>query len=75
MLRNNKDYTTIATNKDGIKFQNEKLERLNEDFIVIREKYEVGQKGVVDEVVRIARKNCLFHFMYLLCIKRIILKF
>jgi DNA mismatch repair protein MSH2 len=54
VLRNNKKYTIIETRKDGIKFQNSKLERLNEQFIVIKENYEQQQKAVVDEVIKIA---------------------
>jgi len=54
VLRNNKNYTVIATNKDGIKFQNQKLESLNEQFITIKENYEEQQKSVVDEVINIA---------------------
>ena len=56
VLRNNKNYKIIDTRKDGIKFQNDKLEEYNNDFVTIRENYEQQQKTVVDEVLRIASK-------------------
>jgi DNA mismatch repair protein MSH2 len=54
VLRNNKNFTVLRTNNDGIRFQNEKLEKLNAEFIEMRERYEQGQKVVVDDVIRVA---------------------
>lgn len=54
VLRDNKKYTIIETRKDGIKFQSSKLEKLNEDFVNVRENYEQEQKAIVDEVIKIA---------------------
>lgn len=49
----NKSYTIIETRKDGIKFQNAKLERINEEYVSILEKYESEQKSVIDEMIKI----------------------
>lgn len=52
-LKKLKNHKVIATNKDGIKFQTERLEKLNGDFIGLKEAYEETQKSVVDEIIRI----------------------
>ena len=54
LLRNNKKYTIIGTNKDGVRIQNTKLESLNEKFIGIRDEYMQTQKSVVEDVLKIA---------------------
>lgn len=56
VFRDNKSYTVIETRKDGIKFQNTKLEKLNEEYVSILDKYEREQKTVIDEMIKVARK-------------------
>lgn len=53
-LKKIKNHKVIATNKDGIKFQTEKLETVNDEFIGLKESYEEEQKTVVDEILRIS---------------------
>ncbi|CAF0703085.1 unnamed protein product [Brachionus calyciflorus] len=54
VVSSSKEYTVIETRKDGIKFQNAKLQDLNEDFIRIKDSYEQEQKGVVDDIIKIS---------------------
>lgn len=54
VLRNNKNYTIIDSNKAGVRFRNSKLRDLNEDYLLLREKYETSQKSVVTEIMGIA---------------------
>lgn len=56
VLRNNKNYTIIDSNKAGVRFRNSKLRDLNEDYLLLREKYETSQKSVVTEIMGIAGK-------------------
>ena len=56
----NKSYTIIETRKDGIKFQNSKLERINEEYVSILEKYESEQKSVIDEMIKITGTIILY---------------
>ena len=53
-VSSSKSYIVIETRKDGIKFQNEKLQELNEKFIEIKDLYEQEQKSVVDELIKIS---------------------
>jgi DNA mismatch repair protein MSH2 len=53
-IRNNKKYTIVNTNKDGIRIQNEKLISLNEKFVTIKANYEQEQKSVVEDVLKVA---------------------
>lgn len=54
VLRNNKSYNILFTKKDGIQFNNEKLQEINEDFIAVKEEYETRQNSVVEEIIRVA---------------------
>lgn len=54
VLRNNKNFTTIDTNKNGVRFRDSKLEQLNSDYISTRDQYQEHQKAVVDEIMNIA---------------------
>lgn len=54
ILRNNKHYTILDSNKAGIRFRNNKLNELNDDFIDARNKYLERQKDVIAEIVGIA---------------------
>lgn len=55
-LKKIKNHKVVATNKDGIKFQTEKLDLANEEFIGLKESYEEAQKSVVDEILLISCK-------------------
>lgn len=54
ILRNNKNYMIIDSNKGGVKFRNTKLNDLNDDYLSLRVKYETAQKSVVTEIIGIA---------------------
>ncbi|XP_050447674.1 DNA mismatch repair protein Msh2 isoform X2 [Cataglyphis hispanica] len=54
ILRNNKHYTILDSNKTGVRFRNSKLNELNDDFIVARNKYLERQKDVIAEIIGIA---------------------
>ncbi|XP_011305124.1 DNA mismatch repair protein Msh2 [Fopius arisanus] len=53
-LRNNKSYEVFESIKAGVKFRNDKLSELNEDYKIAREKYEKQQQSVVTEIMTIA---------------------
>ncbi|OWF42758.1 DNA mismatch repair protein Msh2 [Mizuhopecten yessoensis] len=53
-LRNNKNYTTIDTKKDGVRFHNNAVRRMNEEFLKAKEDYNEQQKSVVAEIITIA---------------------
>ncbi|XP_046629416.1 DNA mismatch repair protein Msh2 isoform X1 [Neodiprion virginianus] len=53
-IRNKKGYTTIDSNKSGVRFTNQKLTSLNEDFISVRDQYLEEQKSVISEIINIA---------------------
>lgn len=59
VLRNNKNFSTIDTNKNGVRFRDSKLEHLNSDYIAARDQYQEHQKAVVDEIMNIAGNECL----------------
>lgn len=63
MLRNNKNYETIDTKKDGIKFQSKKMQHYNQDYVKYAQEYEESQKSVVDEVMRVASNVVLITFL------------
>lgn len=54
VLRNNKTYQTIDTNKNGVRFRNNALRSLNDDFLEAKLEYAEMQKNVVSEVISIA---------------------
>lgn len=62
IIRNKKHYTILDSNKSGVKFHNDKLKELNNDFLAVREKYLDEQKDVIEEIVKIAG---LFKIYYL----------
>ncbi|XP_063954624.1 DNA mismatch repair protein Msh2-like [Lytechinus pictus] len=53
-LRNSNKYSTIDTNKNGVRFTNSKLKSLNEEHMAAKEEYNETQKAVVDEIIGIA---------------------
>lgn len=53
-LRNNKNYMTIDTKKDGVRFHNNALRRMNEEYLKAKEDYNEQQKSVVMEIITIA---------------------
>ncbi|XP_014768650.1 DNA mismatch repair protein Msh2 [Octopus bimaculoides] len=54
LIRNNKTYLTIDTNKNGVRFHNTGLRQLNEEFVKLRQDYAEQQKTVVAGIIDIA---------------------
>ena len=53
-LRNNKNYRTIDTNKNGVRFHNTAVREYNEEYLQAKEDYNEQQKSVVMEIINIA---------------------
>lgn len=53
-LRGNKNYKTLDALKGGVRFTNDRLERLNSEFLETKEEYEEQQKSIVEEVIKVA---------------------
>lgn len=53
-LRNSSKFTTIDTNKNGVRFTNSTLKSFNEEYLAAKEDYNETQKAVVTEVINIA---------------------
>ncbi|PVD28152.1 hypothetical protein C0Q70_10737 [Pomacea canaliculata] len=54
VLRNNKNYHTIDTNKNGVRFHNSSVRQYNEEYLQAKEEYNEQQKTVVTEIINIA---------------------
>ncbi|KAK2193152.1 hypothetical protein NP493_14g02051 [Ridgeia piscesae] len=54
VLRTNKRYHIVDTNKNGVRFRNSTLFQLNTEYLQVKVDYEQQQKGVVAEVISIA---------------------
>ncbi|XP_041352599.1 DNA mismatch repair protein Msh2-like [Gigantopelta aegis] len=53
-LRNNKNYITIDTKNNGVRFHNNALRKMNEEYMQAKEDYNEQQKSVVAEIISIA---------------------
>ncbi|KAG0722365.1 DNA mismatch repair protein Msh2 [Chionoecetes opilio] len=54
VLRNNRSYTIIDTNKTGVRFRNGALKDLNDQHLAAKEEYGHQQKALVDEIIAIS---------------------
>ncbi|XP_062614834.1 DNA mismatch repair protein Msh2-like [Saccostrea cucullata] len=62
-LRNNKNYTTIDTKNSGVRFHNNAVKELNEEYLKAKEEYSEQQKSIVAEIISIAAGYCETMFM------------
>jgi DNA mismatch repair ATPase MutS len=54
VLRNNKNYETLDTNKNGVRFRSAALTDLNSEYMQAHDSYTEKQKAIVNEIINIA---------------------
>lgn len=59
LRKDSKRYQTLDAIKGGVRFTTNKLSDLNEEFNQLKESYEEHQQTIVEEIVRVSRKNVL----------------
>jgi len=58
LLRGNRRYTTLETQKSGVKFVNADLQSVNDEYTALHEQYRKEQEKIVAEVLAIAAGYC-----------------
>ena len=54
MLRNNKNYETLDTKKDGVRFTSRGLSKLNAEHLELKKSYQILQNDVVSKIMEVA---------------------
>lgn len=73
-LRNNRNYHTIDTNKNGVRFRNTALEDVNETYLRVRREYDQQQQSVVKEILSVAGRDLIYQMIskpsnFVLCLQ------
>ena len=55
-LRGNKNYETLDTKKDGVRFTSRSLSKLNAEHTELKKSYQQLQNNVVSEIMKVAGK-------------------
>ncbi|KAG8229379.1 hypothetical protein J437_LFUL000900 [Ladona fulva] len=54
LLRNNRGYIILDSNKAGVRFQSSSLQRANDEYLAARAEYGESQKAIENEIINIA---------------------
>jgi hypothetical protein len=63
VLRNNKNYETLDTNKNGVRFRSPALSDLNSEYVQAHDSYTEKQKAIVNEIINIAGQCHLYNIL------------
>ena len=55
-MRGNKNYETLDTKKDGVRFTSRSLSKLNAEHTELKKSYQQLQNNVVSEIMKVAGK-------------------
>lgn len=64
MLRNNRAYSTIDTNKSGVRFRNAALEEVNKSHLKAKREYEQQQQSIVKDILNVAGGSVVFQLYF-----------